>query len=119
MPFTPFPLLRIQIENTIMNFDQFIINSMGGKIVFHLSDAVGWIRAIKFVHLNPRKMGVTIGMQVQRIGRVNTFELGVWARGGRTLGAEWLESGFELCYWASDIVLHVVQFDMNGNDVII
>jgi hypothetical protein len=69
-----------------MKLGQVIGNAMQGKIVFHLSDLGCWIRAIKFVHLNPGKMGVMIGMKFQRIGRVNTFDLGVWARGGRTLG---------------------------------
>jgi hypothetical protein len=56
---------------------------------------------------------------VQRIVRVNTFDLGVWARGGRTLREELLESGFQFYYSSNELVLHVVHFSMNGNNIII
>jgi hypothetical protein len=34
--------------------------------------------------------------------------LGVWDRGGRTVGGELLEIGFEFCYLARELVSHVV-----------
>jgi hypothetical protein len=72
----PFPASRIQIEEIIMKFGQLINNSMQGEIMFHLSDPACGIRAIKFVHLNSRKMGVTmkgVGMKGHIMGRFLTF----------------------------------------------
>jgi hypothetical protein len=54
----PFPSFWIQIENAIMKLGQLISNAMEGEIVFHLSNPGLWIRAIKFVHHDSRKIEV-------------------------------------------------------------